>query len=225
MESGASTVTASRGRAWKSAEIKKLMWSAGICPVQTLCRQLERTERSVRCKLHRLGLSARVKEGWSVRELRDTYGLTRRQIWRAVCSGRFRIHTALISASKPSLIALKLRLPVDTVVVLARYPLEWIAHSIHRSRRDVFRRVCHHWRIDQLRVTDDSVEQCRLVPIVNALQRKGPTSMTSVPIVHPIIDLRLKRHATRTIGWSALWDPGRQTMNAQPAPFHILWPH
>lgn len=145
-------------RRWSRKDVCVLTWWVGSHPISTLCRMLHRTERAVRCKLHRLGVSARVIEGWSLRQLHTRFGLTRHQIYTALQQGRLRLHTALVSHSVPAAALL----PRERITSGCRStPLEWIAHVLHRSRCEVFNRLRRNQGlIHHLRITEDSLARC-----------------------------------------------------------------
>jgi len=151
-------------RCWNDADSRTLMWYAGVYPIPTMCRLLGRTERSVRCKLHRLGVSARIRDGWSPRQLQAIYGMSLQDVRRELASGRLRIQTALLSVSGTVVSST----PWSTAVLKAtdgmqQLPLEWVAHILHRSRRDIFKAVSEGpWRLHHLRVTDDSVARSQV---------------------------------------------------------------
>ena len=67
-------------RRWSPAELLALERWAGVLPVQMICRRLDRSERSVRCQMHRRGLSTRVREGVGLRQVCEDLQLSARSV-------------------------------------------------------------------------------------------------------------------------------------------------
>jgi DNA-binding CsgD family transcriptional regulator len=57
-------------RPWLTPDERKLVELTGYQPVKTIAQRLDRSERAVRSHLGALGMSAKVKDGWSLRALR-----------------------------------------------------------------------------------------------------------------------------------------------------------
>jgi len=67
-------------RRWSPAELLALERWAGVLPVQVICRRLDRSERSVRCQMHRRGLSTRVREGVGLRQVCEDLQMSARSV-------------------------------------------------------------------------------------------------------------------------------------------------
>jgi hypothetical protein len=85
-------------RRWSTADLHYLHTWVGVRPIHVLCRYLRRTERALRCKLHTLGLSAKVREGWGMAQLRRTYHVGMRTVLRHVVEGKLRLQCAQVRA-------------------------------------------------------------------------------------------------------------------------------
>jgi hypothetical protein len=83
-------------RRWSCPDKRYLERWAGVRPVCDLCRYLRRTERAVRCQLHKRGLSAKVREGWSVSQLQREFHLGRRTVLRHLSIGPLRLCSAQV---------------------------------------------------------------------------------------------------------------------------------
>ena len=83
-------------RRWSPAELLALERWAGVLPVQVICRRLNRSARSVRCQMHRRGLSTRVREGVGLRQVCEDLQLSARSVKAFILDGRLRLHSAQV---------------------------------------------------------------------------------------------------------------------------------
>ena len=91
-------------RPWTDHEERKLWELAGYETAARIGERLGRSEGAVRCRLKMLGLSVRVKDGWSFRGLQQLLHAGPSKLRRFVVQGSLRIRDPRVSAS--SLIAL-----------------------------------------------------------------------------------------------------------------------
>ncbi len=77
-----------RGRAWTKAEEAFLEEHAGSRTVQWMCKRLKRPMTSVVLKLKRLNISRRWREGYTLRDLEDCFGIDHHGIDRWIRDGK-----------------------------------------------------------------------------------------------------------------------------------------
>lgn len=83
-------------RRWLAAELRYLETWAGIKSMGELCLHLKRSERALRCQLHRQGLSAKVREGWGLEQLRVDLHLHANKVLRHAVHGVLRVQNAQV---------------------------------------------------------------------------------------------------------------------------------
>jgi hypothetical protein len=86
-------------RPWLPEDDDKLLDWAGYEPVTKIAQRLGRSVRAVRFRLGALGMSARVKDGWSQRGLRKLLRVSRARLRYLVASGMLRVRDPRIAAS------------------------------------------------------------------------------------------------------------------------------
>lgn len=86
-------------RPWLPDDDEKLLDLAGYEPVTKIARRLGRSVRAVRFRLGALGMSARVKDGWSQRGLRKLLRVSRAKLRSLVASGMLRVRDPRITGS------------------------------------------------------------------------------------------------------------------------------
>ena len=86
-------------RPWLSEDDDKLLDWAGYEPVTKIAQRLGRSVRAVRFRLGALGMSARVKDGWSQRGLRKLLRVSRARLRHLVASGMLRVRDPRVTAS------------------------------------------------------------------------------------------------------------------------------
>jgi hypothetical protein len=86
-------------RPWLPEDDDKLLDWAGYEPVNKIAQRLGRSVRAVRFRLGALGMSARVKDGWSQRGLRKLLRVSRARLRYLVASGMLRVRDPRITAS------------------------------------------------------------------------------------------------------------------------------
>ncbi|MCU1303448.1 MAG: hypothetical protein JWQ87_3732 [Candidatus Sulfotelmatobacter sp.] len=86
-------------RPWLPEDDDKLLDWAGYEPVMKIAQRLGRSVRAVRFRLGALGMSARVKDGWSQRALRKLLRVSRTRLRHLVASGILRVRDPRITAS------------------------------------------------------------------------------------------------------------------------------
>jgi hypothetical protein len=84
---------------WLQEDDDKLLDLAGYEPVMKIALRLGRSVRAVRFRLGALGMSARVKDGWSQRGLRKLLRVSRARLRHLVASGMLRVRDPRITAS------------------------------------------------------------------------------------------------------------------------------
>ena len=86
-------------RPWRPEDDDKLLDWAGYEPVSKIAQRLGRSVRAVRFRLGALGMSARVKDGWSQRGLRKLLRVSGARLRYLVASGMLRVRDPRITAS------------------------------------------------------------------------------------------------------------------------------
>ena len=84
-------------RPWSQEDDDKLLDLAGYEPVTKIAERLGRSVRAVRFRLGALGMSARVKDGWSQRGLRKLLRVSRARLRYLVASGMLRVRDPRIT--------------------------------------------------------------------------------------------------------------------------------
>lgn len=85
-------------RPWTEQEERKLWELAGYEPAARIGERLGRSEGSVRCRLKMLGLSVRVKDGWSLRGLQQLLHVGPSRLRRYIVAGSLRVRDPRVSA-------------------------------------------------------------------------------------------------------------------------------
>jgi hypothetical protein len=85
-------------RHWTREEEQELFVRAGYEPVKAIAQKLRRSEHSVRFRLKRLAISARVADGWSLRRLQRTLHLSHRKLQHLIGNGFLRVRDPRVSA-------------------------------------------------------------------------------------------------------------------------------
>jgi hypothetical protein len=86
-------------RAWTAHEEQKLWELAGYEPAAKIGERLGRSEGAVRFRVKLLGLSVKVKDGWSLRGLQELLHVGPTRLRRFVADGSLRVRDPRISAS------------------------------------------------------------------------------------------------------------------------------
>src|SRR6266404_4382266 len=86
-------------RPWTEHEERKLWELAGYETAAKIGERLGRSEGAVRCRLKMLGLSVRVKDGWSFRAFQELLHVGPSKLRRFVVQGSLRVRDPRISAS------------------------------------------------------------------------------------------------------------------------------
>ena len=89
-------------RPWLKEDDDKLLDLAGYEPVTKIAERLGRSVRAVRFRLGALGMSARVKDGWSQRGLRKLLRVSRARLRYLVANGMLRVRDPRITGSSLS---------------------------------------------------------------------------------------------------------------------------
>ena len=77
-------------RPWTAAEVEIIERLVGKVSVLTIAKRLKRTEASVVLKIKRMGLSRRVRDGYTMRDLEDCLGESHKKIQRWIENGWLR---------------------------------------------------------------------------------------------------------------------------------------
>src|SRR5581483_4201184 len=122
-------VVVGRPRPWAEHEERKLWELAGYEPANRIGERLGRSEGAVRCRLKMLGLSVRVKDGWSFRALQQLLHVGPSKLRRFVVQGSLRVRDPRISAR--SLMALL----ESRTASATTSPLEGAAEALRKKLR------------------------------------------------------------------------------------------
>lgn len=93
-----SAVAGHEPRPWTEQEERKLWELAGYEPAARIGERLGRSEGAVRCRLKMLGLSVRVKDGWSFRALQQLLHVGPSKLRRFIVADSLRVRDPRISA-------------------------------------------------------------------------------------------------------------------------------
>ena len=85
-------------RPWTTEDDDRLLTWAGYEPVDKIGQRLCRSEKAVRCRLCALGMSARVTDGWSLRELRKLLRVSPVRLRQFIGAGMLRVRDPRITA-------------------------------------------------------------------------------------------------------------------------------
>ena len=94
---------------WTAADDDKLLKLAGYEPVRKIAQRLGRSVRAVRFRLGALGISAKVTDGWSLRELRKMLRVSPARLRYLIGNGTLRVRDPRISASSLAALCDKIR--------------------------------------------------------------------------------------------------------------------
>ena len=89
-------------RRWSAVDDDKLLNWAGYEPVEKIANRLGRSERAVRFRLCALGMSGRVTDAWSLRELRKLLRISPERLRHLIGAGTLRVRDARITAESLS---------------------------------------------------------------------------------------------------------------------------
>jgi hypothetical protein len=92
-------VRRSASRPWTTADDDRLLDLAGYERADKIAQRLSRSVPAVRFRLGALGMSARVTDGWSLRELRKLLHIRTSRLRHFIGNGILRVRDARISAS------------------------------------------------------------------------------------------------------------------------------
>ena len=104
-------------RPWLPEDDDKLLDWAGYEPVTKIAQRLGRSVRAVRFRLGALGMSARVKDGWSQRGLRKLLRVSRARLRDLVASGMLRVRDPRITASSLAVVCEREIQAIDTCAI------------------------------------------------------------------------------------------------------------
>ena len=99
---------------WTTADDDKLLNLAGYEPVKKIAQRLGRSERAVRFRLAALGISAKVTDGWSQRELRKILRVRATRLRYFIGSGMLRVRDPRISTTSLALFCTKMNASLST---------------------------------------------------------------------------------------------------------------
>jgi hypothetical protein len=156
-------------RCWTSDELRYVTNWAGTYSVSLLSLHLHRSERALRCKLSRLGISAKVVEGWGLGQLRSDLHLRARAVFRHAIAGQLRVHSAQICAGSCSHCA-----PGTKTL-----PLALSARVLGLSRVQVLAAALSgRCRLTNVRITDASVMRLCVSAPFAPIRKRLSTAMT-----------------------------------------------
>jgi len=90
-------------RPWTTADDDKLLTLAGYERIEKIAQRLDRSVRAVRFRLGALGMSAKLKDGWSMRSLRSMLRISNTRLRVLIGKGMLRVRDSRISADSLSL--------------------------------------------------------------------------------------------------------------------------
>ena len=108
------TVRRPSGRPWTLEDDDKLFRLAGYEPVKKIARRLRRSVRAVRFRLGALGISAKVTDGWSLRELQKMLSVSRARLRYLIGTGILKVRDPRISASSLAVLFNKSRMSLGS---------------------------------------------------------------------------------------------------------------
>lgn len=159
-------------RPWLPEDDDKLLDWAGYEPVTKIAQRLGRSARAVRFRLGALGMSARVKDGWSQRALRKLLRASRARLRHLVASGMLRVRDPRITASslaawceknRPTTDTSAIRRPRNAIAEEGAYSWKRAARLLAITVADVQNLISvGHVKLVDMFVTDRSFEEfCR----------------------------------------------------------------
>lgn len=206
-------------RPWLPEDDAKLLDLAGYEPVDEIAERLGRSERAVRFRLGALGMSARVKDGWSQRALRKLLRMSRTRLRQLVAGGMLRVRDPRITTVSLSSCCSRTRLASGctstaesaTLPALTGGPYSWkrAAKILNMEVVDVQKLVsAGHLKLVDTFVTDRAFEEfCRKygslvnMALIDPSTRKWLVTEYGIPeYVEPKPLPRAQKHAliTRT---------------------------
>jgi hypothetical protein len=153
-------------RRWSVSELRNLNALAGVLSVAELCQRLQRSERALRCKLHRLGISAMVREGWSIAELSHDFHLRRSTIRHYAEVGTLRVQSALVHAQpgKAWIHGAASALNTGATRTLSIRDVAKLTH--HPCRSVVTLCIAGHYKLTHVRLTESSIDRFAQDPTI-----------------------------------------------------------
>ena len=104
----------SSGAPWKTEDDDKLLKWAGYEPVKKIAQRLRRSVPAVRFRLGALGISAKVTDGWSLRELRKMLRVSPTRLRYLIGAGMLKVRDPRLSACSLAVLCDKIRASLDT---------------------------------------------------------------------------------------------------------------
>ena len=162
-------------RYWSTEELQYLDTWAGTRSVGEMCQQLQRSERALRCQLHRRGLSAKVCEGWGLGQLRTDMHLRARTVLRYAVQGILRVHSAQVCTKHLRVAVGRLRLSPWTTSAI---PLSEAARVLRCPRTLVLvAALTGRCRLINVRITEASVLRFSASPNFNTIRARLSPAM------------------------------------------------
>ncbi len=103
-------------RPWTTADDERLLTYAGYERVDKIAHRLGRSVRAVRFRLGALGMSAKLKDGWSLRSLRNMLHISCIRLRTLIGGGTLRVRDPRISASSLALFCEKNRAILESSI-------------------------------------------------------------------------------------------------------------
>jgi hypothetical protein len=162
-------------RQWTAAELHDLETWASTLSIGEMSRRLHRSERALRCQLHRLGLSAKVREGWGLNELCVGLHVSRRKILRAAAQGHLHVGSAQVSATHAS----KLNPRLNAHMRRARtIPIREAARLLRWSHKQILiAALAGRCRLINVRISDASVMRWRVSQVSTTIRPSHGTDV------------------------------------------------
>jgi hypothetical protein len=104
----------SSGSPWTAEDDEKLFKLAGYEPVRMIAQRLGRSVPAVRFRLGAVGMSAKVTDGWSLRDLRKMLRIGPSRLRSLIGNGMLRVRDPRVSASSLAALRDKVRTSLDS---------------------------------------------------------------------------------------------------------------
>lgn len=164
-----------RRRCWSTEELQYLDTWAGTRSVGEMCQRLQRSERALRCQLHRRGLSAKVCEGWSLGQLHTDMHLQTRTVLRYAVQGVLRVHSAQVCTKHLRVAGSPLYFPPWTARTI---PLSEAARVLRCPRTQVLvAALTGRCRLINVRIAEVSVLRLSASPTFSAIRTRLSPAM------------------------------------------------
>lgn len=152
-------------RRWSAADLHYLQTWSGTRPIRQLCRHLHRSERALRCKLHKLAISAKVNAGWGLKQVQAHGHLSARAVLGRVIEGTIRLQCAQVRGHPLARTAHGESRPMPQrwrcLQGTHARPIGEVGARHHLTAKQICLAALHGYcRLIHVRVTEDSLPLC-----------------------------------------------------------------